>query len=140
MKKIFIVALAIAMIGGLQSCKKSPDSNAKDYCATVKTLLENRDLEKLQEYNAKAQEYMQGLNEQEQTEFMQGIQKYQVEYKLDSIYGHVMQEQASQYAGGAQTPAQGQVQQAPAGDVDTIDVTEQEEVVEEEAAPAKAKK
>lgn len=140
MKKIFIVALAIAMVGGLQSCKKSPDSNAKDYCATVKTLLENRDMEKLQEYNEKAQDYLQGLNEQEQTEFMQGIQKYQVEYKLDSIYGSMMQEQASKYAGGAQAPAQSQAQSAPAGKVDTIDVTEQAEIVEEEAAPAKAKK
>ncbi len=139
MKKIFIVALTIAVLGGFQSCKKSPDSNAKDYCATVKTLLENRDMEKLQEENAKAQEYLQGLSQEEQNQFMQGIQKYQVEYKLDSIYGRMMQEQASQYPGAAQAPAQGQAQSAPAGDVDTIDATEQVEVVEKDAAPANTK-
>lgn len=139
MKKIITIALAIAVVGGLQSCKKSPDSNAKDYCATVKTLLENRDMEKMQEYNVKAQEYMQGLDEQGQQEFMQGIQKYQAVYKLDSIYNSMMQEQAGQFGGGAQAPAQGQVQTAPATDVDTAVVTEQVEAVEETSAPAKTK-
>lgn len=136
MKKILIIALCAAMVGGLQSCQKSPDANARDYCATVKTLLEDRDLEKIQEVNEKAQKYLEDLSPEDQQAFMQGIQKYQQEFKLDSIYGRMMQEQAgaNPYAGGA--PAQGQDAQAAPQKVDTIVAGEEEEVEETEAVPA----
>lgn len=99
MKKYLMIGLTAVMALSFQSCKRSTDAIAKDYCVEMKKILENRkdgDMAQLQEqmmkFNEKMAEYVQANPGVEQ-ELQAAVMKYVKELKLDSIEQEVQKEQ-----------------------------------------------
>lgn len=98
MKKYLLIGLVAVMALSFQSCKRSTDAIAKDYCVEMKKIMEARkdgNMEELQKsmmkYNEKMAEYVQA-NPGIEAELQAAVQKYVVELKLDSIEQEIQKE------------------------------------------------
>ena len=92
MKKVITIVLVVLMAAFTQSCKRSNDSVAKDYCEKLKTSLENRDFDQAEKLKDVLNTYCTKLSDEEVNEMMQSLQKYVKELKVDSVYYECIKE------------------------------------------------
>lgn len=106
MKKVFLAAFAAALLFSVQSCKRSVDTVAKEFCAEMKSGMEQRDEAALNKCNEAAASYIKGLSEEERKEFEQALIKYAEEMKIDSVYQAFFMEkyESEMMQPGAQAP------------------------------------
>ena len=83
MKKVFIVALVVLAASFMQSCKRSNDAIAKDYCEKLKEGLEKRDFESVEKAKEALDKYCSKLSDEE---IEKSLEKYVKELKVDSVY------------------------------------------------------
>lgn len=144
MKKYLLIGLVAVIALSFQSCKRSVDAIAKDYCVEMKKIMEARkdgDMEQLQKsmmkYNEKMAEYVQA-NPGVEAELQSAVQKYVVELKLDSIEQEIQKEQMQKQMQQMQTPPAGAAPQAaPQAGADQPEIQAEVVPVEGDEAPAK---
>ncbi len=86
MKKVFMVALVVLAASFMQSCKRSNDAIAKDYCEKLKEGLEKRDFESVEKAKEALDKYCSKLSDEEIENMMKSLEKYVKELKVDSVY------------------------------------------------------
>lgn len=92
MKKVMTILLVALLAAFTQSCKRSNDSVAKEYCEKLKTSLENRDFEEAEKLKDALNTYCTKLDDNQINEMMQSLQKYVKELKVDSVYFECIKE------------------------------------------------
>jgi hypothetical protein len=100
MKKILILAVALVVAFGMQSCRRSNDTIAKDYCEKLKEGLEKRDYESVEKANLALNKYCTKLTDEEIEEMMESLEKYRKELKVDSVYAECIKEMTATLDGG----------------------------------------
>ncbi len=100
MKKILILAVALVVAFGMQSCRRSNDAIAKDYCEKLKEGLEKRDYESVEKIKQALDKYCTKLSKEEIDEMLNSLQKYVKELKVDSVYVECIKEMTATPDGG----------------------------------------